>query len=816
MSSKFTLCAVSAVFLFAVDLNAKVVTQQTAESVAKNFAVSKGLSKDKVVSYRQADSAPAFRAQSIDQPAYHIFTDAENGSFIVVSGDDIARPILGYSFNSQDNGNDGIPPAMQDWLNDMEKQILQARKNGVQQSDEIALQWRAPEVGDVVKQLTTAKWNQGYPFNTQCPTQDGESCLTGCTSTAYAILMKYYKYPSGGRGVTQPYICPGSRVQVKSRDLNHQYDWDSMPLRFEGNWTQGQVDSVSQLMADIGAAIQADYSKDGTTAYNCKGAVFAHFDCNVGLSKKKEDYSVQDWNSMLKKTLDMERPVLYNASSSDSTYAHAFIIDGYTNQDYFCVNWGWGGHYDGAFALDAMDVADLDYNGSQIAYLDFQPASALPAVATVDDVECPSLEAAVGMAPANRQSTRITMLKDCTIDEVIVENGQNVILDLNGCTIQIESYGFFNRGELVITDQKKSGKLTVTKGNLAIVNNYGVMTVDPGIEFSNMMNLNGNGTDYRRCIWTGAGTKLHIKGGKFKSAGEVICAVGKLTIDDGVYESVGNAGVILNYSTAVKDTLIINGGTFTNKSTATEDNNYRRALWSTQGSSTLIKNGEFTCRYQVICTNGTLTIDNGTFNGIGNGSVISNYSKGDTLTINGGTFKNSSSRTQDQYDYRRALWSDQKTMTQIKGGQFISDNQVATFNGKAIIDAGSFEGTGTNTLGCYSNGNVTINDCKLAAPKMLLVNEGFSLKCYGGVYSQKVSNPYLGSGCKCISNTDSATASRYPYRVTNPANKVESVRQKIDTDELHYDLNGIIRSDNRTGLDIIRKSDGSTIKVIYR
>ena len=125
MSHKLTLCAVSAFFLFAVDLNAKVVTQQAAESIAKDFAVSKGLSKDKLVSYRQAKFAPAFRAQSTDQPAYHIFTDTENGGFIVVSGDDIARPILGYSFNCQDNGNDVIPPAMQDWLNDMEKQILQ-------------------------------------------------------------------------------------------------------------------------------------------------------------------------------------------------------------------------------------------------------------------------------------------------------------------------------------------------------------------------------------------------------------------------------------------------------------------------------------------------------------------------------------------------------------------------------------------------------------------------------------------------------------------------------------------------------------------
>ncbi|MCQ2067814.1 MAG: hypothetical protein MJY68_01760 [Bacteroidaceae bacterium] len=45
---------------------------------------------------------------------------------------------------------------------------------------------------------------------------------------------------------------------------------------------------------------------------------------------------------------------------------------------------------------------------------------------------------------------------------------------------------------------------------------------------------------------------------------------------------------------------------------------------------------------------------------------------------------------------------------------------------------------------------------------------------------------------------------------------MENVRQSLDTDEIHYDLNGTIRSDNGTGINIIRKTDGGAIKVIYR
>lgn len=34
---------------------------------------------------------------------------------------------------------------------------------------------------------------------------------------------------------------------------------------------------------------------------------------------------------------------------------HSFVCDGYDNEHRFHFNWGWGGHYDGFFPLDALD-----------------------------------------------------------------------------------------------------------------------------------------------------------------------------------------------------------------------------------------------------------------------------------------------------------------------------------------------------------------------------------------------------------------------------------------------------------------------------
>lgn len=884
-----------AALLFCVNLSAKIVTENAAQSVAKSFMASQGLTEKEMVLYQSSDESTVFRTQSKDDaPAYHIFTGADHKGLIVVSGDDIARPILGYSFNITNDENGEMPPAMQEWLDDMERQILQARKAGLQQSAEVASQWKAPgiDAGNVVKQLTTAQWNQNPPLNQQCPSKNGVHCLTGCVPTAYAILMKFYRYPSSGKGGTPAYSCTKSGVNVPSRNLNHPYDWDSMLPEYFSNvdYSEHQADGVAQLMADIGAAIQADYGFDATSAYfdtHNKGAMFSHFGYNVGKQKFKADYTTEEWYSMLKDKLDNEHPVLYRAETEDQG-GHAFIIDGYTDLDYFCINWGWGSYWNGAFLLDALQVEIYNYNGTQAAFPDFQPATSQPAVAMINGAECPSLEIAFGMVPSNGQLTKIKLLQNDSIFDIVIPKKQNILLNLNGHNADIEKYGFYNYGTFTITDSIGNGKMTVVEGNTSVLNNYGTLTVDGG-EFTNVLALaEDQEKDYRRCIWTDKETTTHIKRGKFTSIGQVICNNGIMTIDDGVFECTGNNDAITNFATT--DTLTINGGTFKNLTARSEGTNYRRAIWTITDSKTLIKGGVFKSNSTVICTNGRMNIENGEFECTGNSNVIANYGTTDTLVINGGTFKNlSTGNEQNNYrytvwtkagtathitggqfrctypvvisngemiidngtfettgntsaiynysttgkmtinggtfrntlkvknnpDYRRALYTPKETTTTITGGEFYSDFQVITTVGNIVIDNATIEDYG-NGLGCLSAGKIVINNCKIKANRLLSIADEGTLKCYGGLYSQKVTSPFLGPSCQCVSNTDAATKTKYPYKVNNTANGIDAVKPASDTWAAHYDLNGMIRSDNNPGLHIIRQADGKTVKVLYK
>lgn len=818
MFQRISFLTLSTALLFSLSSTAKVVTVSDAESVAKQFIASKGLPESELVLYNSTKKPAVFRApeREAESPAYHVFRGKDQNSFIIVSGDDIARPILGYAFDSQSDFSDNVPPAMQDWLDEMENQISLARRAGVVQSAEIARQWGDPGTGSVVKQLNTAKWDQRYPYNLECPIVDNGQCVTGCVATSYAILMKYYGYPSVGNGETPAYYSSKTGVYVTRRDVGHTYDWDSMPLVIENGFNLADAMKIAQLMSDIGCAIQAYYGLGETAANYNRGAIFKHFGYNVGNRKFKSNYTSDEWNALLKDQLDNNRPVLYDGTAQDGSTAHSFIIDGYTDQDYFCVNWGWGGNHDGVFALDALILDFVDFQSNQFAYFDFQPAKDLPVVATVDDtIECPSLDAALGMVPADGTSAQIKLLRNCSIDDATVSYGRNVVIDLNGVTVETENNALCNRGILKITDSKGGGKITVKNGNSEIFSNYGELTVEGG-EFTNLVDVKeGENLYYRRCIWSDYGSKTYIKGGKFKSVSGTVCTNGLLKIDGGEFECIGNEAVVSNYS--VTDTMTISGGSFSNLTYFSESNNYRRTIWTKKGTVTHFTGGEFICRYPALVANGEVIIDDGKFECKSNSEAIFNNCTTATMTINGGTILNSSG-IKEPKDYRRAIWAGENTKTHITGGHFSSDSQVLTFCGESVIDGGTIENNGDKGVGILSAGDVRINDIKIKAYTVVALGSSgnsFSLKCYGGLYSKLVSDSYLGSGCKCVTNTDSKTSVTYRYKVENTSG-VDAIIPQTDEDYIHYDLNGMIGTGNTPGIHIIRTPEGKTVKVLYK
>lgn len=346
-------------------LQAKRITQWQAQQQAYSFWGKQMPQKAKAKSRAATTASPS--------DAYYVFNN-DAGGFVIIAGDDAVTPVLGYtSTGSFDAEN--LPDGLKDLLKSYERQIAALGDNYV--ANRTAT--RAGFTGENL--LKTAEWNQYAPFNKYTP----NNYVTGCVATAGAIVMKHHGYPAKGTG-SHSYTWNGKTLTA---NFEHDYDWASMPAKYDGT-NDAAFDGVARLMADLGVAVEMQYSKSGSGAYigNMISALQKYF----GYSKLTylasiDDMEAEAWNAKLRGEIDANRPILYSASDA-SAGGHSFIIDGYKDES-FSVNWGWGGYCNGFYQIGALNPESAGkptgdkYNLGQTAVIGLQPSDGTEKVSTM-------------------------------------------------------------------------------------------------------------------------------------------------------------------------------------------------------------------------------------------------------------------------------------------------------------------------------------------------------------------------------------------------------------------------------------------------
>ena len=271
--------------------------------------------------------------------------------FVVVSGESgTGDEVLGYC----DHGTfsyDDCPVQLQDLLQGYATGIDSLRRNPAMVAPRRAVKTWPDYIGSiVVGPLLTTTWNQWAPYNDLCPQaeswggQYGGRAPTGCYPTALAQVMNYWKWPETTIGT------------VRNEDFSgRHYDWDNMLDDYSQGYNSQQARAVAQLMADIGKAFGTVYGQDNgsptTFGYLQLANNFGYQpDINI-----ERGITAADLMDKMKKELDEKRPIIYCAfpDIEKEQDAHALVCDGYTDQDYFHFNYGWGGKADG-FYKNAM------------------------------------------------------------------------------------------------------------------------------------------------------------------------------------------------------------------------------------------------------------------------------------------------------------------------------------------------------------------------------------------------------------------------------------------------------------------------------
>mgnify|MGYP001776389640 FL=1 len=344
--------------------------QQVAASVAAGLNPSnlRSSSDIKLVYAAPAQSASGLRATG-GESDYYIFNVGTDGGFVIVSGEDRVRPVLGYS----DEGSvdmERMPENMKAWLEMYQGEIGWAVSQGLSASDEVRKEWQSYlnggsklRMGNVVSlSKPTAQWSQSDPYNRMTPIINGYHAVTGCVATAMAIVMKYYEYPTQaipGAGVSE---YDGISITYDA------YDWGNMLNEYErGLYNDQQGDAVAKLMWHCGANVEMDY---GVGASGAQTSLVASALKNVYgysqtvLYEPRVNYSWSEWKQKICREIDADRPVILNGTDprpvNEGGGGHAFICDGYTTDGAYRINWGWGGSGNGYFLLSTLDD---DYDG---------------------------------------------------------------------------------------------------------------------------------------------------------------------------------------------------------------------------------------------------------------------------------------------------------------------------------------------------------------------------------------------------------------------------------------------------------------------
>ena len=363
--------------LFSVTaLLARPVDESKAKAVALRFLSSKIDNGLKSNDLQLVYTGTSTRGET----CFYVYNAGTTG-FAIVSADDRFRPIVGYS-NEGPFATENPSPELMFYLD----KIIEARTSGnAVLFDNTQEEWQSVMTsgkllsqnrGRGVDVLVATKWNQDSPYNLYAPEASngpGGRCYAGCVATAMAQIMKYWDHPEHGTG-SHTYNAGGwwgpSYPNLTANFGATYYDWKNMPERISGGSPQEQIEAVATLIYHCGVSVNMGFAYDGSGANSedVPDAIEDYFSYSSHATVKyRYSYSLTNWQNLLKESFDLGWPVYYSGQSDEG--GHAFVCDGYDDDNLFHYNWGWGGSSDGWFVIDEIDFANW-----AAAIINFVPA----------------------------------------------------------------------------------------------------------------------------------------------------------------------------------------------------------------------------------------------------------------------------------------------------------------------------------------------------------------------------------------------------------------------------------------------------------
>jgi hypothetical protein len=185
--------------LFVAFIFAKPIDVETAKLVAKNaYYIKYNNLFEK--NYNSINLSWVYTEYYNNEPVYYIFNVNNTEGFVIISADDIAKPLIAFSYEGPFPISNQ-PPHFAEWMKGYKEQIVYAKTNNLKANTEIQNEWAKylttqPQITKekATQPLLIHTWNQDWPWNAYCPVDangPGGHVYAGCVAVAMAQLMKF-------------------------------------------------------------------------------------------------------------------------------------------------------------------------------------------------------------------------------------------------------------------------------------------------------------------------------------------------------------------------------------------------------------------------------------------------------------------------------------------------------------------------------------------------------------------------------------------------------------------------------------------------
>lgn len=301
--------------------------------------------------------------------------------YIVVSGETDLPPIIAYSvtnnYYSEELGNNPLIELLRtDIINRIQnldkipKSIMQQRNNewellltdNFEKTDNTGFQQWPPEGTTSTGGWLETNLTQNAPYNNFCPMDPvtNQRSVAGCPAVAMAMIVNYYET------INDTYFTDDDDYYHSYSGRNYWIDDDFEEIDFPSfpilnahldtltscylNQSSLKANEKAALTFACGVAATQVYTSSisGTFGVNQAFDAYIRFGFDEAILLDENDTSLY---THLSQNMMDARPVHLAVVDPPGTMGHNVVIDGYNTDNYYHLNFGWGGSYNGWYLL---------------------------------------------------------------------------------------------------------------------------------------------------------------------------------------------------------------------------------------------------------------------------------------------------------------------------------------------------------------------------------------------------------------------------------------------------------------------------------